>query len=172
MANHQLDHGDHQLQAKTLPVCFLLNDFDSPANIGSIFRIADAFGIEKIYLTGSSLTPPNSKLRRMSRATDKSVAYTYCESAMEVITNLKADDYKIMSLEITSSSTDIRQSSFSDSEKICLIVGSESVGVSQELLDCSDETLHIPMLGQNSSINVATACAIATFELIKSQLPE
>ena len=170
MKNIQLDHNHYKAQSKKYPVCFLANDIDVPMNIGSIFRIADAFGIEKIYLTGTSPVPPNSKIKKTSRSTEKYVPYSYSKSALEVVKQLKSAGYKIVSLEITSSSIDIRNFSVTNKEKICLILGSENYGVSQELLDVSDCIIYIPMLGQNSSMNIATACAISTFEIIKNYL--
>lgn len=166
MKNIQLDHDQHHATVIKYPVCFLAHDIDAPANIGSLFRIADAFGIEKIYLSGSSLVPPNSKIRKTSRSTDQYVPFSYEKDPFDLVKSLKSEGYTIISLEITSSSTDIRELTISGNEKLCLILGSESAGVCQELLDVSDKTIHIPMLGQNSSLNVATACAIATFEII------
>jgi len=84
-----------------------------------------------------------------------------------LIQDLKYKGYKIISLEVTSASTDIRKLPICSDEKICLILGSENAGISQELLDVSDKTVHIPMLGHCSSMNVATACSIATFEITK-----
>ena len=171
MKHLQLDHDDHQASPKKYPLCFLAHNIDVPMNVGSVFRIADAFGIEKVYLTGSSAVPPNSKIKKTSRSTEKYVPHVYCESALEVVQQLKSKGYTIVSLEITSSSTDIRDFVASGSDKICLILGSENHGVASELLVLSDYTVHIPMLGHNSSMNIATACAIAAFEVIKAYLP-
>lgn len=171
MENVQLTHGDHRASGRKFPVCFLAHDIDVPMNIGSLFRIADALGIEKIYLSGTSPVPPNPKIRKTSRATEKVVPFHYDKDPLQIIRSLKSQGYKIISLEITSSSIDIRELSLSGDEKICLILGSENTGVMRELLDASDITIHIPMLGQNSSMNVASACSIAAFEIIRSYLP-
>ena len=171
MKNIQLDHSHHHAKAKKHPVCFIAHDIDVPMNIGSLFRIADALGVEKIYLSGSSPVPPNSKIKKTSRSTEKYVPFSYEESPLNIVKRLKSEGYTIISLEITSSSLDIRELLISNNEKICLILGSENSGVCQELLYASDKTLHIPMLGQNSSMNVATACSIATFEIIRKFLP-
>ena len=171
MKNVQLEHRHHQASPKTYPVCFLAHDIDIPMNIGSFFRIADAFGVEKIYLSGSSPVPPNGKIRATSRSTEKYVPFSYEQSPVDLLRRLKSGGYTIISLELTSSSTDIRRLGLSRDEKVCLILGAENTGVCQELLDLSDKTLHIPMLGRNSSLNVATACAIATFEIIRRFLP-
>ena len=171
MENIQLDHSHHNAKTQKYPVCLLAHDIDVPMNIGSLFRIADALGIEKIYLSGSSPVPPNNKIRKTSRATEKNVPFSYEENPLDLVKRLKFEGYRIISLEITSSSIDIRELSISNNEKVCLILGSENSGVCQELLDASDKTIHIPMLGQNSSMNVATACSIATFEIIRRFLP-
>lgn len=167
MKNIQLDHSQHQATDKKYPICFLAHDIDVPMNIGSMFRIADALGVESIYLSGTSPVPPNSRIRKTSRATEKVVPFTYKKDPVEIIKSLKSNGYKIVSLEITSASIDILGMSIPERAKVCLILGSENTGVNQELLDLSDLTVHIKMLGQNSSINVATACSIATFEIIR-----
>ncbi len=81
---------------------------------------------------------------------------------------LQAAGYRIISLELTSVSIDIRQLVVHASDRICLVLGSENAGVSQTLLDLSEQTVHIPMRGRHSSMNVATACAIATFEITRA----
>lgn len=145
----------------------MVHDIDIPMNVGSLFRIADALGIEKIYLTGSSLAPPNAKIRKTSRATEKFVPFSRQSNPLDILKKLKSQGYTIISLEITTSSMDINDLLLAGTEKICLVLGSESSGISQELLDSSDVTVHIPMLGQNSSMNVANACSIAAYEIMR-----
>ena len=165
--NLQLTHGEHKPRNVRFPVCIIAPDIDVPMNIGSLFRIADALGIEKLYLTGSSPVPPNPKIRKMSRATEQYVAHEYHASALELVRQLRASGYTIASLEITTQSRDLRELAALKFDKIALIVGSENTGVAQALLDASDFTVHIPMYGQNSSMNLATACAICAFELTR-----
>jgi len=165
--NIQLKHSHHQAKIKKYPICFLAHDFDIPMNIGSLFRIADALGIEKIYLSGDSLVPPNAKIRKTSRSAEKYVPFSYEKKPFGLIKNLKSEGYTIISLEITSTSIDISELSINGTEKFCLILGSEKLGVCQELLNLSDFTIHIPMMGNNSSMNVATACAIAAYEITR-----
>ncbi|RKX61830.1 MAG: TrmH family RNA methyltransferase [Thermodesulfobacteriota bacterium] len=170
-ANIQLEHNEFQREPIKFPLCILANDIDVPMNIGSIFRIADALGVQKIFLTGSSPVPPNNKIKKTSRSTEKAVEYEYKENALEVVDRLKQSGYLIVSIEITASSIDIRNFTTKKNDKTCLIVGAENAGVSQDLLDVSDYTIHIPMFGQNSSMNVATACAIAVFEFARKIMP-
>ncbi|MFO7593388.1 MAG: TrmH family RNA methyltransferase [Pseudomonadota bacterium] len=165
MQNIQLDHSSHRAGAEKFPVCFLAHDIDGPYNIGSLFRIADALGVEKIYLTGKTVTPPNKKLKKTARSTEKYVSYSCEPDPFEVVKKLRNRGYAIVSLEITSASIDIKSFNIAGHEKICLIIGSENDGICQELLDASDATIHIPMFGVNSSMNLAGACAIATYEI-------
>ncbi len=165
--NKQLKHEEINWDKKRFPFSLLAHDIYTPSNVGSLFRIADALGIEKIYLSGTSPVPPHAKIKKTSRSTEKFIPFEYQENPLDIIKHLKQEDYQILSLEITSSSIDIREFKMTKSDKICLIIGAESFGVSPELLLESDTTLHIPMHGENSSMNVATACSIAVFELIK-----
>jgi len=167
MENIQLNHSAHKMSAEKYSLSLLVHDVTVPMNIGSIFRIADALGVEKIYLTGHSLIPPNSKINKTSRSTEKYVPYIYEKDPIRILQNLKSVGYKIVSLEITTASVAIEKFDAYPDDKICLILGSESSGVSQQLLNESDACVHIPMLGNNSSMNVATACAIAVYELTK-----
>ncbi|MFC1749827.1 TrmH family RNA methyltransferase [Pseudomonadota bacterium] len=167
----QLDHTQHQSNAKKYPVCLLAHDIVVPTNVGSLFRVADALGLEKIYLTGQSAVPPNRQIKKTSRSTEKFVSYSYTEDPLVVVDQLRSLGYTIISLEITSSSADIRALTMSAEDKVCLVLGSESTGVCQALLDVSDQSVHIPMYGQNSSMNVAMACSIATFEIIRELAP-
>jgi tRNA G18 (ribose-2'-O)-methylase SpoU len=163
----QLDHSHHRSTAAKLRLCYLANDVDVPMNVGSLFRIADALGVEKIYLTGSSSVPPNPKIRKTSRSTERFVDYAYEEDTDALVTQLRADGYKIVSLEITSKSIPLGDFKVSQEEKICLVLGSEDKGVCQKLLDMSDVAIHIPMRGSNSSMNVASACSIATYQIAR-----
>ena len=168
MTNRQLDHSQHRPARSAFALRYLVHDFEVPMNVGSVFRIADALGVEMIHLTGASAVPPNRKLRKTSRATEQHVPFLHDDDPLPVVHELKAAGYRIVSLELTSASIDIRELPVAAGERICLVLGSENRGVSQALLDASDRTVHIPMLGAHSSMNVATACAIATFEIIRA----
>ena len=165
MKNTQLNHDLHSVSLKKYPLCFLAHNVDIALNVGSLFRVADALGVEIIYLSGLSPTPPDKKIRKTSRATEKYVEFSYQSDPFVLLQQLKSDGYTIISLEVTSSSIGIKELAVSKDEKICLILGSENQGVAQALLDLSDKTVHIPMLGHGSSMNVVVAGAIAAFEI-------
>jgi len=161
----QLTHREHQSQSAKFPLCLLAQDVEDPANVGSLFRLADALGVEHLYLTGRSATPPNARLRRTARATEAHVSWSYGEDPLPLVQSLKSQGVWVLSLEITNNSLDIRRVTLPRDRKILLILGAEDNGVCQALLDESAQTVHIPMRGHNSSMNVAMACALAVFEL-------
>ncbi|GAA4363152.1 TrmH family RNA methyltransferase [Kangiella marina] len=170
MSNRQLEHADHleiqnRTKKSTRPISLLAHNITVPMNVGSLFRISDALGIEKIYLSGDTPVPPNNKIRKTSRSTEKYVPYETAENPVELIKRLKEENYTIIALEITSDSTPLQELQLEKEQKVCLILGSENTGVSKKLLELADITTHIPMLGKNSSMNVATACGIAVYGL-------
>lgn len=171
MTDKQLTHRTSNLEKKTFPVAILLNNFDIKVNVGSIFRLADAMGAEQVYLSGRTPVPPSRKITKTARSAEKYVAYSYAERALDVIQELKEKDYKIISLELTQNSIDLADLTLRSDDKVCLILGSESDGLDAELLAVSDSIVHIPMHGHKSSLNVATAAAIALYSINQSLSP-
>jgi tRNA G18 (ribose-2'-O)-methylase SpoU len=164
----QLSHTQISFPRKSFPVILLMDNITGEANIGSLFRLADAFGIEKIIFCG---TPPNLKsnrLKRTARNTHNSVEFGYIENNLEVIKKLKEEAYRPVVLEITSKSFPVEAFQFSSKEKILLIAGNERYGVSKEVLECCPEAYHIEMFGENSSMNVAQSVGIALYEITKT----
>ena len=172
----QLTHADHKQSNRKFPLSIVADHVTDPLNVGSLFRLSDALGIEKLYLCGETPTPPNAKITKTSRSTEKNAAYESHTNADVLVTKLKASGSLIISLEITSSSVALNSDEFNNllddisknNKTVCLILGSENTGVSQSLLALSDITIHIPMLGNNSSMNVVTAASIACFEITRN----
>jgi tRNA G18 (ribose-2'-O)-methylase SpoU len=167
MANAQLDHHAHRPAAGKHALRLLAHDVRRPANVGSLFRLADALGVEHLHLTGASCRPPHPKLHTAARHTELHVPYDYAPDPRPVVAALKAAGYRIVCLEITSASIALDAFEVAAGERLCLVLGNESVGVSQALLDAADATVHIPMQGVNSSMNVACACAIAAWAITR-----
>ncbi len=162
--NLQLDHSGHR-GAGPLALRFLAHDVDIALNVGALFRIADALGVEHVHLAGTSPRPPDPKIRKTSRSAERHVDWSYAADPLETVARLKAQGWRIVSLELSTLSVPLRELAVAPGERICLVVGAENTGVCQALLDASDATVHIPMRGHNSSMNVANACAIATYEI-------
>ncbi|WP_339917941.1 TrmH family RNA methyltransferase [Yeosuana marina] len=165
----QLNHYNTNFKKRTFPVILVSENVTNAANIGSLFRISDAFGVEKLILCGE-LIPLGRKMAKTSRAAEKVVDYEINHSALETVESLKSKGFQIISLEITSQSKPIHSFIFSKEKPIALIIGDENFGVSEDILKLSDETIHIDMFGQNSSMNVVQATNIALFEITKQLL--
>lgn len=167
MKHRKLTFDDHEKSSFKYPVSILADNITLTKNIGSLFRLCDSLGIEHLYLTGNAAVSSDSKLSKVSRCTERSVTHSTEQDPLLTIQQLKNNGYTIISLELTSHSTNIREFDFSIAEKICLILGNESKGVDDKLLEVSDHCIHIPMLGMNSSMNVICAASIAVFEITR-----
>jgi len=167
----QLAHPDHSKTVTKFPLIILTDNIIGEANIGSIFRLADAFNIEKIIFTGSPVNLNSNRLKKTARSTFKYVAFEFIDNAVDIVQDLKLKGYKILALEITSDSLAINSLTYKNESKLLLILGNERSGVSSELLKLTDKKLHINMFGENSSMNVAQATGIALYEITKTLLP-
>tara|TARA_R110002049_G_scaffold242600_1_gene416415 strand:- start:2477 stop:2977 length:501 start_codon:yes stop_codon:yes gene_type:complete len=165
----QLTHYNTNFKKRIFPIILVCDNVTNAPNIGSLFRTADAFGIEKLFFCGTDISL-GRKMTRTSRSTEKTVDYDICESASTVVEDLKNKGYQIISLEITSTSKPINTFTFSKENPIALIIGDENFGVSEAILNGSEAIIHIDMFGQNSSMNVVQATTIALYEMTKQFL--
>ncbi len=165
----QLTHYNTNFSKRQFPITLVCDNVTNAPNLGSLFRIADAFGIEKLILCGDNISL-GRKITKTSRATEKVVEYEICKSASIVVDDLKSKNYQIISLEITDSSAPIHSFKFSNKKPIALIIGDENFGVSEYILNNSDAVIHIGMYGHNSSMNVVQATNIALYEITKQLL--
>lgn len=167
----QATHESTKFEKKKFPVVLLLDGISSPANMGSLFRLADAFGIEKLIFCESTVDLKSNRLKRTARATVKNVLFEERENSEAVCRELKEAGYKILALEVASGSTPVEEHNLQNREKVVLVLGNESRGIKREVLELADNLLHISMFGENSSMNVTHAAAIALFEITKRLQP-
>jgi len=160
----QLDHSKNRFEKRKFPILILCDKIRTPENFGMIFRVADAFGVEKLILDKDSPSPEDRSVKRISRDANKLVAYERSEDVKSELLKLKQKKYKVIALEITSESKPIQELELKD-EKIVLVIGAERNGISKELLAECDETYHITMFGNNSSMNVVNALSVALYEI-------
>ncbi len=165
--SQQLHHDNNPFTKKKFPITLICDRVNSPANIGSIFRIADSFGVTQIYFCGEGITVISKRMQRTARSTHEIVPYQQSESAVDTVQKFKAEGYTILSLEITGDSIPVSEYRLTEEEKIILVIGEENSGVSEEVLALSKHSVHINMYGNNSSMNVATATGIALYEITK-----
>lgn len=141
----------------------LAHNIRSLWNVGSFFRTADAFAVEKVYLTGYTGTPPRKEISKTSLGADEWLPWEHAEDPATVLRALKADGWTIVALELTPDAVDINV--YEPPDKLCLVLGHEVTGVSDELIDLCDVALQIPMLGKKESLNVAVATGVALHRL-------
>ncbi len=171
MTDEQLHHDNSFFIKNKFPIILVCDGVNSPANIGSLFRVADSFGIEHIYFCGKEITVISKRMMRTARATHQMVPHTTHEKISTIIEDLILKKYKIIALEITKNSIPITECYFSPTEKIALIIGDENRGISPEVLATIDKSVYINMYGTNSSMNVATAAGITLYEITKQLKP-
>lgn len=131
-------------------------------NIGAIFRSADAFGIEKVWLTGYTAAPPRPEIAKVALGSDQRVSWEKVENLALVVDNLRAQGYSVAALETGEDAIPVNQTK---SDKLALILGNEVEGLDKSVMDLADQVLEIPMLGQKKSLNVSVAAGIAMFAL-------
>lgn len=161
----QLKHEENQFEQVQFPITLVCDTIYFQQNIGSLFRIGEAFGIEKIIFLGKDIPLNPRKINKTSRSTHLHLEHIVMEESNELIAYLQQQDYEIISLEITSTSKTLKTIKLPTNKKIALIIGSEINGISDALLAISNQTVHINMYGKNSSMNVVQATSIALYEI-------
>jgi 23S rRNA (guanosine2251-2'-O)-methyltransferase len=161
----QLSHPEIKSESKVFPITVFADHLRTPENIGMLFRVCEAFGIEKIFLHENSPSSQSISVKRASRSTNQKVNYQIYSNPVNALSDLKASGYFILALEITNNSIPIQSLKMKNTQKTVLVIGAERHGISEEILNCCDEVTHIPMYGGNSSMNVINSLSIALFSL-------
>ncbi|MEO6729400.1 MAG: TrmH family RNA methyltransferase [Candidatus Dojkabacteria bacterium] len=149
-------------------IILVLENIQYARNVASMFRTADAAGVNKLYLTGISHRPPFGKeLRQASRSKENSVHWEYKESTSEVITYLKREGFEIMPIELTDDYVLVRDlpEYLEGKDKVAFIAGSEVFGVTKTTLESCDKAVLIPMYGKGASLNVSSSVAAVLFAI-------
>ena len=174
----QLTHYEFKQMQKSNKndIIFVLDNLEHDENIGSAFRIADAFNITKIIIIKNGEIDLK-KLQKTARSCQKNVDYSIYDNATDALNEITTLGFTPINIEITSTSVPLRAVNFSDIGKVALIVGNERDGVSDEILQQVPLSCHIEMYGNNSSMNVSTSLAIAAYKasedlLIKKKIRE
>jgi len=148
------------------PVYLMLHNIRSMWNVGSLFRTADAAGVEKMIITGYTATPPRREIDKTALGAQECVKWEYCSDPIEAVLRLKAGGVRICGLEIAERSRPYTMAAVDDFP-LCLIVGNEVQGIDDELLAHCDDVFEIPQYGTKHSLNVAVAAGVALFELVR-----
>ena len=154
-------------QSDKTPIILILDDIRSLHNIGSVFRTADAFLIEKIYLCGITATPPNKEIHKTALGATETVTWEHHKNVLEVIENLKSEDVLVYAIEQVENAIFLNNFQPDNSKKHALVFGNEVYGVSQEAVKLCDETIEIPQLGTKHSLNISVSAGIVVWDLFQ-----
>ncbi len=154
-------------EAEKRPLVVILDQVRSMHNVGSVFRSADAFCIEKLYLCGITPKPPHREIRKTAIGATESVAWEAAEDALEVCQQLQAEGYQILALEQAHNSVMLPDFETQADQKYAVVVGHEVDGVQQAIVDMADTVLEIPQFGTKHSLNVSVASGVILYALTK-----
>jgi tRNA G18 (ribose-2'-O)-methylase SpoU len=157
-------------RSQKTPVIAVLENIRSAYNVGSVFRTADAFLLEAIYITGYSPFPPHKEIRKTALGAEDTVAWKHFANAAAAIQELKQMGYAVWAIEQVKDSVFLEQTDFSVNEKIAVVFGNEVTGVEQDTIHLCDGCIEIPQLGMKHSLNVATAAGVVLWEIIRTRM--
>jgi len=150
-------------------VIVVLENIRSMHNVGSVFRTADAFLIEGIYICGYTAQPPRKEIDKTALGATETVDWKYFSSAKDAIENLKANGYKIFAIEQVDKSISLENVSDLAFEKIAVVFGNEVTGVDVETINLCDGSIEIPQFGMKHSLNISVAAGIVLWEIIRNK---
>lgn len=154
-------------KADKTPLVIVADEIRSLNNIGSLFRTADAFRLERLVLCGITGTPPNPEIHKTALGAEYSVEWSQSPTALEAVRWLKAHGYVTLALEQARGSVSLENLNVSKGGKYALVIGNEVRGVSQEAVDEADTCVEIPQFGTKHSLNVSVSAGIAIWEIVK-----
>ncbi len=160
---------DEFRRSEKLPVIAVLENIRSAYNVGSVFRTADAFLLDGIYICGYTAYPPHKEIRKTALGAEETVSWKYFKMIGEAIAEIRAAGYKVYAVEQAVDSWKL--GSFEvEEDKVAVIFGNEVTGVEQSTIELCDGVIEIPQLGMKHSLNVATAAGVVLWELIRSKI--
>ena len=154
--------------SEKLPLTVVLDNVRSLNNIGSVFRTADAFRVERIALCGITATPPHREIHKTALGAEESVEWSYCEDTAECVRGLKEKGYRVYAVELAHDSLKLGTDTIATDKPVAMVLGNEIDGVQEAVMELCDGFLEIPQAGTKHSLNVSCAAAIAIWELFKT----
>ena len=149
------------------PIVIVLDNIRSMNNIGSVFRSADAFAVEAVYLCGITAQPPHREIEKTALGATESVQWKYFESTHLAIQDLKQNNYLIGSIEQVQNSVSLAMLAVDTQAKYALVFGNEVMGVDQEVINQSNMCIEIPQFGTKHSFNISVTAGIVLWEFYR-----
>ena len=161
---------DEFKQSEKIPVIAVLENIRSAYNVGSVFRTADAFLIEAIYICGYTCIPPHKEIKKTALGAEDTVAWKHFANATEAIASLKQSGYKVYAVEQAEGSVLLNDFNYSAGNKVAVIFGNEVTGVEQSTIQQCEGCIEIPQLGMKHSLNIATAAGVVLWEMVREMV--
>ncbi|MEO5569644.1 MAG: RNA methyltransferase [Bacteroidia bacterium] len=150
--------------AKKIPLIIVLDNVRSAHNVGSVFRTADSFLTEAVYLCGITAQPPQREILKTALGATETVVWKYFENTMDAIRELKENNFKIISIEQTNKSTRLNEFIPTSNEKYAIVFGNEVSGVGDDVIEASDAAIEIPQSGTKHSLNISVCAGIVVWD--------
>ena len=148
------------------PIIVVLDNVRSLNNIGSVFRTADAFLIETVYLCGITATPPNAEIHKTALGAENSVAWKYFKTTADAINDLHQNNYKVIAIEQAEEKIFLDKFLPAKNEKLAVIFGNEVKGVDTEVMQLVDFCVEIPQYGTKHSLNISVSVGVVLWDLV------
>jgi tRNA G18 (ribose-2'-O)-methylase SpoU len=161
---HRMGLEDYK-KVQKLPVTLVMDNVRSEMNIGSVFRTADSFLIERVCLCGITPQPPKPEIHKTALGAEDAVVWQYFPTTIEAVQELRDQGYLIVSIEQVHDSVSLEQFVVNNGQKIAVVFGNEVKGVSQEVVDASDVCVEVPQEGTKHSLNISCCAAIIMWHL-------
>ncbi len=161
---------DEFRRSEKTPVIAVLENIRSAYNVGSVFRTADAFLLQGIYITGYTALPGHKEIKKTALGAEESVDWKHFENSAAAIEALKKEGYKVFAIEQVVDSLQLQNLDFGTMEKVAVIFGNEVSGVEQDTITLCDGTIEIPQLGMKHSLNIATAAGVVLWEIVRKRI--
>ena len=155
--------------SQKMPVIAVLENVRSAYNVGSVFRTADAFLLEAVFLCGYTAFPPHKEIRKTALGAEESVSWKHFKKTDEALAHLRELGYSVYAVEQTEAASALHQFE-SSSGKIAVVMGNEVTGVEQSTIAQCDGSIEIPQLGMKHSLNISVATGIVLWELVRARL--
>ena len=155
-------------KADKMPVIVVLENIRSAYNVGSVFRTADAFLVEAIYIIGYSAKPPHKEIKKTALGAEETVTWKYFKTSSEAINDLRSQNFKVFAIEQVRDSISLEK--FEIKSPLAVVFGNEVTGVEQSTIHLCDGCIEIPQLGMKHSLNIATAAGVVIWEIVRTRM--
>ncbi len=159
-------------QSEKLPLVVVLDNVRSLHNVGSVFRTADAFRLQGVFLCGITACPPSAEIHKTALGAEDSVDWWYAEDTLEAVRELQKKGYEVWAVEQVEGSKKLGNFQLEPGKRYALVMGNEVKGVRQDVVDAATGALEIPQYGTKHSLNVSVSAGIVIWDLVRQMVSE